>query len=302
MPSQVEFQVVELLGEEGQTYQTLTIALQVPKLGVEVLKRVALPENLDRDRGVILFGQAPNWLYARLSVLCRDFLWIAHYNIWTKRAIIISSRVETFRPGDEIVLQLNNEPCPAIVIGGPPDSGKSHLSYALSRMLLDWRSDLKSYLHRANWDGEGLHTYETPDAKLAKQLVNANTYRLHLHEESDRLIPEYFKYHGNAIANIRSVRDLVLVDVGGKPQPEKRPVVAQCTHSIIISRYQEEIPIWQNLFAELHPLAVIHSVWEERLEVLCTEPYLEIIAGKWQPGCRVPDVLRDRVLSVVEST
>ncbi|WP_204101928.1 MULTISPECIES: CRISPR-associated protein Csx3 [Spirulina sp. CCY15215] len=297
--NQIELQVVELLGENGTTYQTAIIFLQVPKIDIDLLPQVKLPDGLDRDRGVILFGQAPIWLYARLSVLSRNFPWVAHYGIREKQAIVISSRVADYQPGDEIALQFNHEPCATIVVGGPADSGKSHLSYALIQMFEAYRPDLPLYLHRANWDGEGIHTYETPDPELAKKLVNANTYRLHQHEDSDRLIPKYFQYHADAIANIRSVRNLALVDVGGWPQPEKRPVVEQCTHSIIISRYPEKIPAWQELFAPLQPLAVIHSILEERCEIVRTKPYLEIIAGKWQLGCSVPDVLRDRVLSVV---
>lgn len=161
------------------------------------------------------------------------------------------------------------------------------------------RPELRLYLHRANWDGEGSHTYENPDPLLAKQLANMSKYKIHLRGEGERLVAQYFAYQGEAIANIRRWRDLVFVDVGGWPEPTKGPVVAQCTHSIVISRDPAAVGAWHDLCQDLQPLAVIHSVQHTCLEILQEEPYLELIAGPWERGCRIPEQLCDRVLSIL---
>ena len=96
--------------------------------------------------------------------------------------------------------------------------------------------------------------------------------------------------------------DLALVDVGGVPDPVKTPVVEKCSHYIVISRYPDRVQEWHDLCGgNLKPLAVIHSVKEERLEVLQTEPFLEIVAGPWrrEEPRPVPEVLLQAVLKLL---
>ncbi|NEP45888.1 MAG: hypothetical protein F6K35_44460 [Okeania sp. SIO2H7] len=84
------------------------------------------------------------------------------------------------------------------------------------------------------------------------------------------------------VKRMRSLTDLLLVDVGGKPQPEKEPLLEQCSHYIIISRTANAVEKWHQ-FCQPHltPIAVIHSILEPKLTILNTEPFLEIIAGPW---------------------
>lgn len=292
-PPAVELQVIDFPGQEGKPYQTLVISLQVPQITVEILPSLKLPESLDPSRGVILFERAPIWLYVYLSDRCRDFPWVAYFDVRSRCAVVISSRIAEYQPGDTIPLHFTTQPCPAILIGGPPNSGKSTLSYLLYQTLSREYPQMRFYLHRANWDGEGTHTHQNPDPELAKQLAKVSKYKLHQHPDREKLIPAYFNYHAQAIQNLRQVRDLVLVDVGGVPQPEKVPVVEQCTHSIIISHSVDAVAAWQALFRPLNPLAIIHSVLENQITVTQTEPYLELTAGKWDTKImhRIPDVL-----------
>jgi CRISPR-associated protein Csx3 len=61
--------------------------------------------------------------------------------------------------GDRIVIKFSQDPGAVILIGGPPNSGKSVLSNLLRLNLPKCQPDVRMYLHRANWDGEGNWAY-----------------------------------------------------------------------------------------------------------------------------------------------
>lgn len=247
-----------------------------------------------------MFGQAPIWLYGNLTERCRSVPWLACYDVRKKVAVIIQSQVPEKAPGDTLSVLLNQTPCPAILIGGPPDSGKSVLANTLRLNLLKKNLNKQVFLHRANWDGQGNWAYETANQELVKRLVRENEFRLHENDLTRHLIPDYYQKNSRDIKNIRELVDLVLVDVGGKPQPEKMLLLEQCTHYIIISKSPEKIGEWHDLCRKkLQPLAVIHSVLEKKIEVLSTNPFLEVVTGSWQEGetQTVPDVLLEAVLS-----
>ncbi len=300
---EVQLQVIALRTCERDC-QALTINLLKPEslIRPEELLLLEIPPELDLDREVILFGKAPTWLYGHLAWRCQHALWIGCYDIRLKSAVVINSNVPEQQPSDTVPIIYSNVPGSAILIGGPPNSGKSVLSNALRVSLLGKRPDVQIYLHRANWDGEGNHTHETPDRDLAARLAKENKFKLHQHPNADELIGKYFDYHAQATANIRQVVNLALVDVGGVPDPVKTPVVEQCSHYIVISDDPLKVQTWHDLCSsKLQPLAVIHSVLEERLEILRTEPFLEIVAGPWKRGQRrpVPDLLLQQVVKLL---
>jgi CRISPR-associated protein Csx3 len=269
-------------------------------IAVSELLTLEIPKELDWRREIILYGKAPTWLYSHLVWRFHKMSWVACFNIQLKQAVVVSSNIAEVQPGDTIPINTNQAPGNAILICGAPDSGKSILSHALRRNLPEIKSDWRIFLHRANWDGEGNHTLENPDPDLAKKLKDKNKFKLHLHPLADKLMPEYFAYHAEAVKNIRQVVDLALVDVGGKAEEVKKPVIEQCTHYIIISRYPEKIQEWHDLCGKiLKPLAVIYSIWEDRVEVLRTEPFLELVAGKWQKSVKVPEVLLDQIVKAL---
>jgi CRISPR-associated protein Csx3 len=300
--SQVQFQMIEL-SDGTQSYQTLDINLLKPEILIDVkeLLNLELPSELDVEQPIILHGKAPNWLYCYLSQRLRSLPWVAFFNVPLKKAVVVSSNISHQVPGDVIDIQFNRHPAPAIVIGGPPNSGKSVLANTLRTGLVAKRPDVRLYLHRANWDGEGNYIYETEDLALAKRLKQENNLKIHYKPNSEVLLKDYFEYQAQVTQNIRNCVDLTLVDIGGKPEEVKLPVVEQCTHYIVISSNSDELSQWHKLFLGLKPLAVIHSVQEQRLEVLQTEPFLEIIAGKWERYgiATAPEVLLNEVLKVL---
>jgi CRISPR-associated protein Csx3 len=300
--SQVQLQIIEL-SDGQQFYQTLALNLLKPQVLIDVqeLLSLELPSELDFNQPVILYGKAPNWLYCYLSQRLRSLPWLAFFNAPLKKAVVVSSNISHQVPGDVIDIQFNRHSAPAIIIGGPPNSGKSVLANTLRMGLVAKRPEIKLYLHRANWDGEGNHTYETSDVELAKRLKQENNLKIHYKPNSEELLKEYFEYQAQVTQNIRDCVDLALVDVGGKPETVKLPVVKQCTHYLVISNKPEQVQEWHKLFQGLTPLAVIHSVLENRLEVLQTQPYLEMIAGKWEryEMSDAPEVLLTEVLKVL---
>ncbi|MBF2067076.1 MAG: CRISPR-associated protein Csx3 [Calothrix sp. C42_A2020_038] len=297
----VQLEVFELESGEHK-YQALEINLVEPKdlISVSEMQMLEIPPELNLQREIILYGVAPNWLYGNLIWRFYNVPWVASFDIRSKTAVVVSSCTSSIEPGDIIPINTNRTPSLAIFICGAPDSGKSILSHALRRSLPAIRPDIKILLHRANWDGEGNHTLENPDTDLAKKLKDKNKSRIHKLPNADELLEKYFQYHAKAVENIREVVDISLVDVGGMAEECKNPVIEQCSHYIVISRYPEKIQEWHELCKDkLQPLAVIHSVWEDKVEVLHTQPYLEIIAGKWEKGVQVPDALLNEILKLL---
>jgi CRISPR-associated protein Csx3 len=282
-------------------YQILAITSSSPDHPIQPaeLSELTLPSNLDLSREIILFGQVPIWIYSALIALCQSAPWIGCFAALEKQAVVVYSRVSSKSPGDVIPLRLHRSACPAILIGGPPDSGKSVLASALRRSFTQHNPDRQVFLHRANWDGEGNWSDEAHNRDLVKRLIREHERRIHEHSEVAELMPAYFNYQAQAVDNLREIVDLVLVDVGGKTQLEKIPLVEQCTHYIVISKFPSLVQSWHDFCAPcLKPLAVIHSIQEQTLSVLRTEPFLEIEAGPWEKGkaLMVPDILLHKIL------
>lgn len=191
------------------------------------------------------------------------------------------SQHPTVSVGDAFAVPLNREPCPTILVGGPPNSGKSVFSNALRVVLRKRYPDKLIYLHRASWDGEGNWAYEAKNRDLIKRLITLNEFRIHEDSETAKLIPGYFQYHARTVGNLRKLADCLIVDVGGIPQVEKQPLVEQCSHYIVISRLAEAVDAWHQLCAPvIEPVAVVHSVLETTQTIVSEDP-LELIAGPW---------------------
>jgi CRISPR-associated protein Csx3 len=297
----VQLQVIDLETEEWGNCQTLDINLIEPAELIRpgTLVELELPSELDLNRAVILFGSAPTWLYAYLVRRCGDAPWIGCYDLRTQAAIVVKSTIDAPQVGDRIAMKFSQDPGTVILIGGPPDSGKSVLSNLLRLNLPKYQPAIRMYLHRANWDGEGNWSYEAEDRSKAKRLKKEHDTDVHLHPEAERLLPQYFDYHARAIANIRRVMDLTLVDLGGKPQSHERPVLQQCSHYIVISHSPEKVDQWHSLCEGLQPIAVIHSSPQADYQLVQTEPFLQFEIGiqRMLESKALPKVLLDTVLS-----
>lgn len=287
--------------------QAIAISLATPYVTPAALGTLTLPADLDPTIGVVLYGRAPVWLYGHLIDRLAAFPWVACCDLRCRAAIVVSSQVADPVPGDRIAVTVRETPGPAVLIGGPPNSGKSVLANALRLALTEAVPQRSHYLFRANWDGEGNHTFETPDLALADQLRSHHNRRLHHQEDAPGLIERFFRDRAQELHNIRQMVDLTLVDVGGVPDIIKLPVVEQCTHYLIISNDLAKIQKWHDLCDSfcgqpLEPLAVIHSVLANHMAVVQEEPLLALIAGPWQRGTPpdIPDIMRDRLLSLLD--
>ena len=106
---------------------------------------------------------------------------------------------------------------PAILIGGPPHSGKSVLIYSLTRALRE--AHISHYVLRACPDGEGDWAYQIP-----QDMVRAI-----------RVKGEFTPQFTHRVVGYLQKRHLpLLVDVGGMPTPEQEQIFAHCTHAILL--------------------------------------------------------------------
>jgi len=136
---------------------------------------------------------------------------------------------------------------PAIFVGGPPNSGKSWLTYHLSRALK--RRQVVHYVLRAHPDGEGHWRYEAP-ADVADEL------RRLAKQPWTRAFAEWIS---RDIAN----RHLpLLVDAGGLVSNETRLILAQRTGAILLAADTARLDAWRALIADqaLPLLADLRSV------------------------------------------
>jgi CRISPR-associated protein Csx3 len=267
------------------------------------LTNLKLPAELKTKEEVILFGAGPTWLYVHLLHCCQKAPWVGFYDVQTKQAVVVYSQKSALSVGIGLPLVFNRNPGTAILVGGPPNSGKSVFSNALRCSLLQAIPKSKVYLHRANWDGEGNFVHDMPE-HLRDWLVEQNERRLNREKEAGKLITDYFVYHARTTSNIRDLMEIAIVDVGGVAQAEKSPLVEKCTHYIIISSKPERVQEWHDLCSPaLKPVAVIHSKLEPCFKVLRTEPFLEIEAGPWKMGMikSVPDAVLQAVLNLLEA-
>ena len=301
---------------KGLAYQLLTITLVSRDriITPQNLEDLQLPVGLDPRKGVVISGRAPVWLYVYLAHECHPTVWVACFDP-RLGAVVTFTHSHAVKVGQIIPLEeLNLEPPsiqpnklarslvnrlgPALLVVGPPDSGKSVFSHRLFNTLLEDHPDI--YLQRAHWDGEGNWILELPpeatdEERKAFKLANKGT-----------LTDQFFPYQGQAILSLRRQKSLVIVDAGGMIQPEKQIVLDACTHCIIVSSKLEKVEPWHKFCKEqgnLQPIAVIHSTLKQTLEVLRHEPFLEIRCGPWvqTKSVEIPAILLQKIKHLLES-
>lgn len=135
---------------------------------------------------------------------------------------------------------------PAIIIGGPPHSGKSVLTYLLTQQLRAW--NVEHYVLRACPDGEGDWSQQAPPATVQllryKGAFDATFVDRVCHDLSRRHLP-------------------LLVDVGGKPTPDQERIFDACTHAILLAPDDSGLAYWREK-AERHGLAIVAELHSTR--------------------------------------
>lgn len=252
------------------SFQVLTIHLTRSDRLIEPhdLAQLSLPSGIDTSGGVVLYGRAPIWLYSFLVHELHPTAWVACYDPRLPGAVVVATHSRQTRIGEVIPLPTSAHSrtsplCPALMLVGPPDSGKSVISHALFTALL--RNYPNVFLQRAHWDGEGNWILELDETATADDRERYK--QLYKGTKSDR----FFPYHAQAILELRHQKQLVLVDVGGMVQPEKIPILEACTHYLVVSKDPAEIPKWHEFCRDrgnLQAVAVIHTFLSKNMSDL----------------------------------
>jgi CRISPR-associated protein Csx3 len=133
---------------------------------------------------------------------------------------------------------------PAILVAGPPHSGKSVLAYLLSQRLRT--AQVAHILLRAAPDGEGDWAYQCPDEVRMHQR-RKGVYTADLIED--------------LLAAIGRRSLPMLVDIGGQPRDTQFRLFDACTHSIHLWREDDDRHRWATWLEErsLIPIADLQT-------------------------------------------
>jgi CRISPR-associated protein Csx3 len=119
-------------------------------------------------------------------------------------------------------------------------------------------------------------------------------------ELSDRFYP----YQAQAILKLRRQKDLVIVDVGGRVQPEKLPVLEACSHYLIISAQPNQMEPWHEFCRDRGNLRCVGAIASslDTVEIIHQSvPFLKMTSGPWIAGaCEgVPEALLEGVRAII---
>jgi CRISPR-associated protein Csx3 len=180
----------------------------------------------------------------------------------------------------------------AVLIGGPPHSGKSILAHYLSDVLR--ARHVTHYLLRSSPDGEGNWRYAS-DPQLAAEL-------------RARAKGRWSPWLGAQLARDVQQRQVpLLVDVGGVVSQEVHAIAAACTHTILIAADEAALDVWRALSRQhqLRPLADLRSSLALDDAIIAEgEPLRGVIGGfrerRIAPG-RCLQQLVDRVAETLDT-
>jgi CRISPR-associated protein Csx3 len=128
---------------------------------------------------------------------------------------------------------------PAVMIGGPPDTGKSVLAACLTQALRE--RGVQHYVLRACPDGEGDWTY-LADQDLVRTILVPRQWT-----------PSFVEH---VCRDLQRRHLPLIVDVGGRPQPWQEAIFDQCTHAILLTPDDAARAKWAELAAR-HGLQVL---------------------------------------------
>ena len=181
---------------------------------------------------------------------------------------------------------------PALLIGGPPNAGKSVLFYSLTRTLHE--RGVRHHAIRACPDGEG-NWYQEIQRALDPAAI--------------RLIRVKKAWSDSFVQGI--CRDLqgrhlpLLVDMGGRPREEQMCMLQACTHSLLLLRPDEpeSANTWRKLMqqASLTPLAEIVSARDGPSMITSETPIVRGTLTGMQRGTPAQGVLFDALVERIAS-
>ena len=159
---------------------------------------------------------------------------------------------------------------PAVLIGGPPNSGKSVLTYNLTQALRE--RGVQHYVVRAAPDGEGDWVCEAKRSLVRTILV-------------PRTWTPAFVEHVCASLAYRPLP--LIVDVGGRPKAWQERIFDCCTHAVLLTPDEPARATWRDM-VERHSLNTVADLRSELHgvdRVTATRPVLQgVIAGlEWGP-------------------
>ncbi len=151
---------------------------------------------------------------------------------------------------------------PAILIGGPPHTGKSVLTYNLTQALR--KRSIDHYVIRACPDGEGDWSQEI-DSEAVRLLRVKGQWKP--------------KFVSRVCYALEHRHFPLLVDMGGRPTEWQKSIIHHCTHSLLLLRPEDEnsMQFWVQLAQDnsLLPLARIGSVLDGVSVVTSRFPVIE---------------------------
>jgi len=176
---------------------------------------------------------------------------------------------------------------PAILIGGPPNAGKSVLFYSLTQTLHE--HGVRHHAIRACPDGEG-NWYQEIHRSLDPETI--------------RLLRIKKAWSDSFVEGI--CRDLegrhlpLLVDMGGRPRESQMRILQACTHSLLLLRRDEpeSMDAWRALVnrAGLLPLAEIFSEHDGTSTIISETPVLTGILANLERGIPAQGILFDALV------
>lgn len=121
---------------------------------------------------------------------------------------------------------------PAVLIGGPPHSGKSVLTYSLTHTLRGCK--IEHYVLRACPDGEGDWANQA-DQVYVRQIRRKGPW-------TDQWVDQI-------VRTINHRHLPLLVDVGGLPTLDQERIFRACTHAVLLTKESEGQVAWQAIMA-----------------------------------------------------
>ena len=146
---------------------------------------------------------------------------------------------------------ISSESLPAILIGGPPNAGKSVLTYNLTIALREL--DVLHYVFRASPDGEGDWSFEG-DYDTVCEFINKSK-----HEWSDI-------FRAIACYDLSHRQFPLIVDLGGRPTEEDTCIFEACQKAILLFKKDGSEQLFQtwHSYIERNKLKLIAEICSQQ--------------------------------------